>query len=150
MKTFAIAAILIALSSSNVVFAQDKKMSDMDMKKCMDMKGMDMKGMDMKGMKDMDMKSCMEMMNRSSESKSMSDSGDAGQVHKATGIVKSVEPQKGTVTLAHGPVESLKWPAMTMGFTVRDKALLEVMSVGKNINVEFVKEGGNYVITKAR
>lgn len=145
MKTFAIASILIALSSSNVVFAQDNKMSDMDMKKCMDMKGMDMKGM-----KDMDMKSCMDMMNRSSESKSMSDSGAAGQVHKATGIVKSVEPQKGTVTLAHGPVESLKWPAMTMGFSVRDKALLETMSVGKNVNVEFVKEGGNYVITKAR
>lgn len=145
MKTFAVASILIALSSSNVVFAQDNKMSDMDMKKCMDMKGMDMKGM-----KDMDMKSCMEMMNRNSESKSMSDSGNAGQVHKATGIVKSVEPQKGTVTLAHGPVESLKWPAMTMGFSVRDKALLETMSVGKNINVEFVKEGGNYVITKAR
>jgi len=134
MKTFAVASILIALASSNVVFAQDNKMSDMDMK----------------GMKDMDMKSGIEMKNRNTESKSMSDSGTAGQVHKATGIVKSVEPQKGTITLAHGPVESLKWPAMTMGFSVRDKALLKTMSVGKNINVEFVKEGGNYVITEAR
>jgi len=144
MKMFAITSILIALFSSNVVFAQDKKMSDMDMKKCMDMKGMDMKGM-----KDMDMKSCMEMMNQSGESKSMSDAGNTDMVHKAAGVVKNVEPKKGIVTLAHGPVESLKWPAMTMGFTVRDKALLDKMSVGKSVNVEFVKEGANYVITKA-
>ncbi|WP_194712102.1 copper-binding protein [Noviherbaspirillum soli] len=149
MKTFAIASILIALSSSIVVFAQDNKMSDMDMKKCMNMKGMDMKGMAMKGMKDMDMKSCMEMMNQRGETKSTSDAGNTDMIHKATGVIKNVEPQKGTVTLAHGPVESLKWPAMTMGFSVRDKALLDKMSVGKSVNVEFVKEGANYVITKA-
>ena len=38
--------------------------------------------------------------------------------HPATGVVKSVDRAKGTVTLAHGPVKSLNWPAMTMPFTV--------------------------------
>lgn len=145
MKTLAIASVLIVLASPNVVFAQNNKMGDMDMKKCMEMKGMDMKGMN-----DMDMKSCMEMMNQSSEGKSKPGSATTGMVHKATGVVRSVDPTKGMVTLAHGPVESLKWQAMTMGFSIRDKALLDTLSVGKNVDVEFVKEGSNYVITKAR
>lgn len=140
MKTLAIASVLIALASSNVVFAQNNKMGDMNMEKCMDMKGMN----------DMDMKSCMEMINQSSENKSISGSATTSMVHKATGLVKNVDPKKGIVTLAHGPVESLKWPAMTMGFSIRDKALLNTLSVGKNVDVEFVKEGSNYVITKAR
>lgn len=145
MKSFAIASILIVLGSSNIVFAQDKKMSDMDMKKCMDMKGMDMKGM-----KDTDMKTCMEMMNQGSEAKTTSKSDTNGTVHKATGLIKTVDAKKQMVTLAHGPVESLKWPAMTMGFVVHDKAIFDNMSVGKKVDVEFVKEGANFVITSAR
>jgi Cu(I)/Ag(I) efflux system protein CusF len=39
---------------------------------------------------------------------------------------------------------------MTMGFVVRDKALFDSMSVGKKVDVEFVKDGGNYVITGTR
>lgn len=140
MKNFAITSILVILTSSNVVFAQDNKMSGMDMKKCMDMKGM----------KDMDSKSCMEMMNQSDEGKTVTGSDANVTVHKATGIVKSIDTSKGMVILAHGPVESLKWPAMTMGFSIRDKALFDTLSVGKNVSVEFVKEGSNYVITKAR
>lgn len=142
MKSFAIASVLVALASSNVSFAQDKTMGDMDMKKCMEMKGMDMK--------DMDMKSCMGMMNQSGEGKTAAGSSANGTVHKATGVIKSVDTQKKMVTLAHDPVESLKWPAMTMGFAVRDKALFDSMSVGKKVDVEFVKDGGNYVITGAR
>ena len=48
-----------------------------------------------------------------------------GTPHPATGVVKSVDRAKSTVTLAHDPVKSLNWPAMTMPFTVTDKALLE-------------------------
>lgn len=67
--------------------------------------------------------------------------------HQATGVVKKVDPKAGTVTLAHDPVKSLKWPAMTMGFTVKDKALLEKLPPGKKIEFEFVQQGKDYVIT---
>jgi Cu(I)/Ag(I) efflux system protein CusF len=53
------------------------------------------------------------------------------------------------VTLDHGPVESLKWPAMSMTFSVHDKTLFDSMSVGKKVNVDFIKDGTNYVITSA-
>jgi Cu(I)/Ag(I) efflux system protein CusF len=70
--------------------------------------------------------------------------------HPATGVVKSVDPAKNSVMLAHDPVKSLKWPAMTMGFTVKDKALLDKLQPGKKIEFEFVQQGRNYVITSVK
>jgi Cu(I)/Ag(I) efflux system protein CusF len=67
--------------------------------------------------------------------------------HQATGTVKKVDPGKGVVTLAHDPVKSLKWPAMTMGFTVKDKALLDKLQPGKKVEFQFVQQGKDYVIT---
>ena len=67
--------------------------------------------------------------------------------HKATGVVKKVDAAKGTVTLAHGPVPELKWPAMTMAFTVKDKALFDKLAADKKIEFEFIEQGKQYVIT---
>jgi len=70
--------------------------------------------------------------------------------HKATGVVKKVDPKTGTVTLAHDPVKSLNWSAMTMGFTVKDKMLLDKLAVGKKVEFEFVQQGKDYVITSVK
>jgi Cu(I)/Ag(I) efflux system protein CusF len=74
----------------------------------------------------------------------------AAPAHQATGVVKSVDPAKNTVMLAHDPVKSLKWPAMTMGFTVKDKALLDKLQPGKKVQFEFVQQGRNYIITSVK
>lgn len=97
------------------------------------MKDMDMKGMDMKGM-DMGKKPA------------------AGEqtAHKTTGVVEKVDSAKGTVTLAHEPVKSLNWPAMTMSYTVKDKALLDKVKPGKKVEFEFVQQGKEYVITTVK
>ena len=70
--------------------------------------------------------------------------------HLATGVVKSVDRAKNSVMLAHDPVKSLKWPAMTMGFTVKNKALLDKLQPGKKVEFEFVQQGRNYVITSVK
>lgn len=70
--------------------------------------------------------------------------------HQATGVVKSAEPTRNTVMLAHDPVKSLNWPAMTMPFTVKDKALLDKLQPGKKVVFEFVQQGKDYVITAVR
>ena len=70
--------------------------------------------------------------------------------HQATGVVKKVDAKAGTVTLAHDPVKSLKWPAMTMGFQVKDKMLLDKLAVGKKVEFEFVQHGKDYVITSVK
>lgn len=73
-----------------------------------------------------------------------------GTAHPATGVVKSVDRAKSTVMLAHDPVRSLNWPAMTMPFTVKDKALLEKLPAGKKVQFEFVQQGKDYVITNVK
>ena len=86
--------------------------------------------------------------------KDMSPSGTAkdakGGKHVATASVKSVDAKAGTVTLDHGPVKSLSWPAMTMAFKVQDKALMDKLSQGKKVEVEFEQRGKDYVITNVK
>lgn len=108
----------------------------MDMSKC-PMMGMEMKGMDM---------SKCPMMSSNHAHGAESD----GTTHKGAGTVKKVDPAAGTVTLEHGPIKSLDWPAMTMSFGVRDKALLGKLSKDKKIDFEFVKSGSGYVVTSVR
>ncbi len=152
MKLTATLSLILALAASSLAIAQsggmkNMEMKDMDMQKCMDMKGMkdsDMKGMDMK---EMDAQKCKDMMKDTSkhpakESKAMT--------HKATGVVKAVDSSKGTVTLAHGPVKSLKWPAMTMSFIVKDKALFDKLAVDKKVKVEFMQQGTDYIVTAVK
>jgi Cu(I)/Ag(I) efflux system protein CusF len=69
------------------------------------------------------------------------------QAHAATGVVKKLDLKSGTVTLAHDPVKSLGWPAMTMGFQVKDRTLMDKLAVDRKIAFEFVQQGKDYVIT---
>lgn len=73
-----------------------------------------------------------------------------GHVHKASGIVKKIDAAQGVATFAHGPVNSLNWPPMTMGFRVKDKAMLDTLAVGRQVEFEFVQEGSDYVVTAVR
>ena len=94
------------------------------------MKNMDMKDMPMDGMK--------------------SDSNAKVTIHHATGTVKSVDQVKGTVTIAHGPVQSLNWPAMTMTFIVKDKMFFDKLAVAKNVTIDFKQQNTDYVVTAVK
>lgn len=72
------------------------------------------------------------------------------KVHKGKGTVTKIDSAGGKVTIAHGPIQSLKWPAMTMTFAVRDKALLDKLSPEKKVEFEFVQRGSDYVVTSAK
>lgn len=60
-------------------------------------------------------------------------------VHKAEGKVESVAPDG--ITISHGPVASLKWPAMTMGFARAAPDAFPDIKPGDTVRFEF-KEGG--------
>jgi len=92
------------------------------------MKGMDMKDMDMKKDK----------------------KAAKGTVHKASGKVTKVDPGKGAVTIAHGPVASMKWPAMSMTFKVKDKAMLDKVKPGDQVEFSFVESGKDHTITEIK
>ena len=72
------------------------------------------------------------------------------KTHKGVGTVKKIDSAAGKVTLAHGPIPSLKWSAMTMTFTVKDKALLAKLAPEKKIEFEFVEQGRDYVVTSVK
>lgn len=91
------------------------------------MKGMDMKDMPMQGMEQ---------------------KGAKGSVHKASGVVTRVDKDK--VTIKHGPVQTMNWSAMTMTFTVKDKALLDKLAKDRKVDFEFVQEGRDHVVTAVK
>ena len=86
----------------------------------------DMKGMDMKGVG----------MDKT-----------APATHKGVGVVKNINAADGIVTLAHEPIKSLNWPAMTMGFKVKDKKLIDNVAPGSKVEFTLVQSGKDYVIT---
>jgi Cu(I)/Ag(I) efflux system protein CusF len=94
------------------------------------MKNMDMKDMPMDGMK--------------------SNASTKTTIHKATGVVKAVDQTKGTVTISHGPVQSLNWPAMTMTFVVKDKMFFDKLAVAKNVTIDFTQQDKDYVVTAVK
>ena len=133
MKKATLATIVMALAiPATGAFAQ-QKMDSMD---CSHMKGGDMKGMDMKGM---DMK-C--MSKEAASNKQVS--------HTAKGVVKKIDAKSGMVTVAHGPVKTMDWPAMTMAFKVKDKAMLDKFADGKEVEFDFVKQGKDFVINSVK
>lgn len=139
MKLITTLSLILVLSASSPAIAQSDGMKDMDMKQCMEMKGM----------RDMNMRKCKDMKGMEMDKMNK---GTAPKVitHKATGVVKAVDSSKGKVTLAHGPIKSLNWPAMTMSFFVKDERLFDNLTVGKKVQVEFIKQDTGYIVTSVK
>ena len=68
--------------------------------------------------------------------------------HKAEGSVEGIDMKAGTLSLNHGPVATLKWPAMTMEFKAANAALFNGLKPGQTVAFEFVeRQPGEYVVT---
>ena len=70
--------------------------------------------------------------------------------HAAVAIVRQIDRTHGQVTLAHEPIVSLHWPAMTMAFAVKDKRLFDKLVVGQRVNVELAQQGSEYVVVAVK
>jgi Cu(I)/Ag(I) efflux system protein CusF len=144
---------LIALSAVLALFVAMIPLS-----RAQGMGGMDMKDMDMSKCKEMvqgmDMSKCKDMMGKDKKGMEMqgmgADKKSEARSHKGVGTVKKVDPAGGKVTIAHGPIPTMKWPAMNMTFTVKDKALLGKFSQDKEVEFEFVQQGSDYVIKSVK
>jgi membrane fusion protein, copper/silver efflux system len=81
------------------------------------------------------------------------EAASAGGPHRGKGKVVGIDPAKGRVELDHGPIPSMKWPPMTMGFAVADKAQLAGLKKGDVVEFEVRGEpdkSGDYVIETIR
>lgn len=64
----------------------------------------------------------------------------------AEGTVTAIDAEAGTITIEHGPVPEIEWPAMTMPFEA-DEELRNQVSVGEGISFEFRTGSEGSVIT---
>lgn len=81
---------------------------------------------------------------------STSPGSESSPTVRGTGVVKAVDKAQGTVTLAHDPIKSINWPAMTMAFKVKDKTLLDSAKTGARVDFTLEKAGNDYVITSVK
>ena len=74
--------------------------------------------------------------------------GAAATGHQGVGTVASVDTQTGKVSISHGAIATLKWPAMTMEFKAANDALMKDLKPGAKVAFEFVeRQPGEWVIT---
>lgn len=64
----------------------------------------------------------------------------------AAGTVTAIDAAKGTITLDHGAMSGLGWPAMTMGFTAKPEQLTGI-KVGDKVDFEIDWDGKSGMIT---
>jgi Cu(I)/Ag(I) efflux system protein CusF len=70
----------------------------------------------------------------------------AGQSGKGTGTIAAVDAAAGTVTIEHGAMPELGWPAMTMAFAA-DPAVLAGVAEGDKVAFDLTLTGGRGTIT---
>ena len=68
-----------------------------------------------------------------------------GPLHTGSGDVTDIDGSR--ITISHGPVETLDWPAMTITFVAQSSDMIDEFSVGDSVNFEFGQSGETYVIT---
>lgn len=65
--------------------------------------------------------------------------------YSATGSIAAVAGKQ--VTIKHGPVAALNWPAMTMAFQADDPSLVRGLKPGDEVAFSFRQDGGQYTLT---
>ena len=69
--------------------------------------------------------------------------------HRGEGTLDAIDAKTGKATITHGPIATLKWPGMTMDFTLANPALVTGLKPGAAVSFEMVeRKSGEYVITK--
>lgn len=69
---------------------------------------------------------------------------------EGSGTVTAVDAAAGTVTLNHGPIAAIEWPAMTMQFTAEDPAMLQGVEVGDAVTFEIKSAEESQVLSAIR
>jgi Cu(I)/Ag(I) efflux system protein CusF len=67
----------------------------------------------------------------------------------ANGEIRKVDKKAGTVTIKHGPIQSIDMPAMTMVFQVKEAAMLDRVKAGDKVKFQAeMGAGGKVTVTQ--
>lgn len=64
----------------------------------------------------------------------------------AEGTIKKVDKAAGRITIAHGPLENIGMPPMTMAFRTADPAMLEQVAPGDKIRFTANRVKGVFIV----
>jgi Cu(I)/Ag(I) efflux system membrane protein CusA/SilA len=64
--------------------------------------------------------------------------------------VKKVDAAQGLIVLKHGDIPNLGMPAMTMGFDIADKKMLNGVKVGQKVKFQAEMVGGKATVTELK
>lgn len=82
---------------------------------------------------------------QNSQGAAAADTSANATTYSATGNVTVIAGDR--ITISHGPVAGLGWPAMTMTFTASEPAMLRGISVGDRVAFQFRRSGNDYPLT---
>jgi len=69
---------------------------------------------------------------------------------QGTGVITAIDAKAGTLTIQHGPIPGVGWPAMTMTFKAKPRALLQGLKVGQTIGFDCTVLGPAAEVTAVR
>jgi Cu(I)/Ag(I) efflux system protein CusF len=69
---------------------------------------------------------------------------------QGTGVIKAIDPKGGALTIQHGPIPAVAWPAMTMTFKAKPATLLKDLKVGETIGFDTTVRGMDADVTAVR
>jgi len=78
----------------------------------------------------------------------MEESKPAAAIDTHHGHGKVEHIGKDEITLSHGPIASLQWGPMTMGFKLPAEGLPQTIAVGSAVDFEFRAEASGYRLTR--
>ena len=68
--------------------------------------------------------------------------------YETEGTVDAIDAEAGSLTLTHGEIPALQWPAMTMDFLIADPGLVKDIAPGTPVRFVFkAGEPGEYIVT---
>jgi len=73
-----------------------------------------------------------------------------GELPSVHGIVKKINTASGSITLKHADIPNLEMSAMTMGFSVKDSAMLDGLTEGDHVMFQAIAEGGKFIIVSMK
>ena len=69
---------------------------------------------------------------------------------QGTGVITAIDAKANTLTIKHGPIPAVSWPAMTMTFKANPPSLLKGLHVGEKIGFDVTTHGMAAEITEVR
>ncbi|MDC7810181.1 copper-binding protein [Sphingomonas koreensis] len=73
----------------------------------------------------------------------------AAKAARGSGTITAIDLGAGSVTLDHGPIPEVNWPAMTMAFAA-DPGLLAGLKPGDKVSFELAVRDGGATVTAIR